>query len=121
MFAVRIKVVMARPRYIEIAENMLGSSAYEKVNSIPNIQAEFAGILVILAGRVPPRVLKQLMSLGPKTSHFYGLPKLHKDQLALRPTVSQCNGPLTYWQDGYTQNFGIQWSHTRRPSGTLWP
>ena len=86
-------VVISRPRYIEMAEKMLGSPVYEKVNSIPNIQAEFAGIRVILAGRVPPKIMKQVMSPGHKTPHLYGLLKLQKDTLALRPIVSQCNRP----------------------------
>ena len=82
-------VVLSRSRYVQIAEQMLNTDTYQKVSSIPDIQAEFSGILALLAGRIPSRVLQQLQLPGPKLPHFYGLPKLHKKLLALRPIVSQ--------------------------------
>ncbi|XP_074641212.1 uncharacterized protein LOC141898959 [Tubulanus polymorphus] len=66
-----------------------------KSNPLPRMQANFNRSLSDIIKRFPSakETLNKFHSRLPSLPYIYGLPKIHKDNVPLRPIVSNCNSP----------------------------
>ena len=92
-------VIMEKKDYIKKAEELLNTDTYKKIpedptnkqknrliNTLKNIKSE---------GGLNEEAYKRLYPTGAVSSKFYGLPKVHKPGILLRPLVSS-KGTATY-------------------------
>jgi peptide-methionine (R)-S-oxide reductase len=101
--------VMNTADYLNKVEEMLNdTSVYEEVSTDDSLDVkQHADNLLNLlqqAGYISSKNLKFLTDFAARTPIFYGLPKLHKENIPLRPVVSQINGPtnmVNYLVDKY--------------------
>ncbi|CAH3158681.1 unnamed protein product [Pocillopora meandrina] len=98
-------VVMDKQQYHDKALSLLNDkSTYAVLNSDPTskTQRKLNKMLLNLkkAGRISDSTYKMLYSSNGLCPHFYGLPKIHKPGIPLRPIVSFVNSP-TYAISGY--------------------
>src|ERR1044072_5366089 len=77
--------------YIEKAEIMLNiPSTCEKLNNNPlNSQTYYFRNHV--KNLLPTEIYKKLIINNPSLPYFYGIPKLHKHNIPLRPIISSTN------------------------------
>ena len=77
--------------YISKAENMLNdASTYEKLNNNPlNSQSYY--FKNHARKLLPTEIYKQMIVNNPSLPYFYGIPKLHKPNVPLRPIISCTN------------------------------
>ena len=61
----------------------------------PALQRKMNGVLLKLKkeNRITPKVYNRLRCSSGTTPHIYGLPKVHKENVPLRPIVSFCTSP----------------------------
>ena len=90
-------VVWSRPLYIQEALRQLSDGRfYERLDRDPlklyqnKVKATVDDM--ISKNELPP-LAKNLIVTTPQTSHFYLLPKIHKQNTPGRPIVSACNCP----------------------------
>ena len=82
-------VVMPKSKYIQFCHTHLADClTYETVKAIPSIQPMFLEAAADLLKILPARVRRRLQALGTRMPNFYGLPKLHKNPVVIRPIVS---------------------------------
>ena len=74
----------------------LDGPAYAKVTDIPPVNRLLLAAAAPVWHSLPPRVQRRLEQPGMRFPNFYGLPKLHKTPLAIRPILSSINSD-TYW------------------------
>ena len=67
--------------------DLIGNGGYFKVNKDP-IERKLSQILVKNKDLIPQTKQRQRMQHYSKISRIYGLPKIHKDGIPLRPIVS---------------------------------
>ena len=92
-------VVINKINYIEKAEELLNKETYRKIpedltvrwknkliNVLRNIKTE---------GGLSEEVYRRLYPTGARSSKFYGMPKIHKPCIPLRPIISSI-GTVTY-------------------------
>ena len=51
---------------------------------------------------LPHAVAQSLCLTGPRLAHLYGLPKTHKEKLAMRPILSATYTIIILWRNGLT-------------------
>ena len=94
----RSTVVMDRSEYDQKIRTLLADTkTYKKLNRDPaaSLERRMNDILLSLnrTGSIPDLLYRQLRSSSGMTSLFYGLPKIHKPQVPLRPIASFINSP----------------------------
>ena len=92
-------VIMNAEDYTKKAEDLLNQPTYRPINSDPTVRLKNKLITLLKSfkaeGRVKEEVYKRLYPTGAGSSKFYGLPKIHKVGIPLRPIVSSI-GTVTY-------------------------
>ena len=92
-------VVVDKEDYIKKAEHLLQQSNYKKINSDPTNKHKnkLIGLLKTIKtqGGMNDNLYKRLYPTGANAPKFYGLPKVHKDNIPLRPIVSSV-GSVSY-------------------------
>jgi hypothetical protein len=97
--------VIDKSFYTSLVNHHLDCPSYEKLETNP-LQATIEGINKTLEtltnNKAIPHELQTKLSPPdePRIGLFYGLPKLHKPKLAIRPIISNCNHPtsnLSQW------------------------
>jgi hypothetical protein len=84
--------------YVDKVSQMLNDSkVYSKLNNMDAISTKEQADIILLnlfrRGRITHKQFSFLTDFIPRNPIFYGLPKLHKAGVPLRPVVSQVNGP----------------------------
>lgn len=95
-----VTVAMNKHTYGELAESILGDEKYyKKINKNPTItiQNKCNEKIKQLASKqyITQDVAKSLYNYNAVPPRFYGLPKVHKQELSLRPIVSSINTPTS--------------------------
>ena len=96
----RVTVVMNKKEYEEKCQRLLeDSKTYQKLKGDPTqkFKKELVSVLKDLKERgvTPPALHKKLYPTVDQPPRFYGLPKVHKKAMPLRPIVSSI-GTITY-------------------------
>ena len=90
-------VVMDREDYDKIRTLLADTGTYKTLPRDPTLSQErkMNAILLLLmrAGAIPERLYYHLRSSAEKVPLLYGLPKIHKPEIPLRPMVSFVNSP----------------------------
>ena len=81
---------MDRVEYANKPADLIGNGGYCKVKKDPTLKGErnLSQILGKNKDLIPQTKYRQLIQLYSKLPHIYGLPKIHKDGIPLRPIVS---------------------------------
>ena len=92
-------VVLDKEDYIKRAEDLLEDNTYKKIaeDPTPKQKNKLINILrnIKAEGGLKEEVYKRLYPTGAGSPKFYGLPKLHKAGIPLRPIISSI-GTVTY-------------------------
>ena len=96
----RVTVVMKKSEYQEKCEHLLNDEkTYKKLKGDPTrkYKAELGNVLRDLKDRkmITPDLHRKLYPTVDQPPRFYGLPKVHKNNIPLRPIVSSI-GTITY-------------------------
>ncbi|XP_071440274.1 uncharacterized protein [Hetaerina americana] len=86
-------VLMKRGDYEMKISRMLEDSTYRKLRSDPTAKAERDTRALIKNSTIPREHQTRLFPSAAKPPRLYGLPKVHKEGVPLRPIVSQIDGP----------------------------
>ena len=107
-------VLMLRDQYLEFCLSHLRTGPYQRVHQIPlngmiaTIRRFHTQLLTALPVRSKEfKIIVHQLDLK-KTNRFYGLMKLHKNPIGLRPIVSNAGGPLyglSVWLDVQLQPY----------------
>ena len=83
-------VAMDRLDYSNKLADLIGSGGYCKVKKDPTLKMErkLSQILGKNKDLIPQTKYRELIQHYSKLPHIYGLPKIHKDGIPLRPVVS---------------------------------
>jgi hypothetical protein len=74
-------------------DSLLEDSAYRKLNRDPTDSIERKTIQILKKSSLPDDLRKQLQPAGSRAPRLYGLPKIHKTGVPLRPIVSNIGAP----------------------------
>ena len=92
-------VVMAKDDYIYKSEELLQSSTYKILTTDPTTKHKNKLISLLKSimaeGEINDNTYKRLYPTGAGTSKYYGLSKVHKKEIPLRPIISSV-GSVTY-------------------------
>ena len=90
-------VVMEKHMYIEkVNEHLRDGSVYELVTTRgEDLEKEVCAFLGKWKKDFPKKLLEAVTPRHTSLPTFYGLPKVHKQGIPLRPVVAACDGPLT--------------------------
>jgi hypothetical protein len=121
----RATVVMDRIVYEEKLDNLLSGGEYAPLSKNPTSSIENK-VKAVLRENKCYFSKQQLFEISPqfsKSPHLYGLPKLHKDNIPLRPIVSSIDSP-TYRLSKYilpilTPLFGDSFSYIKNSGDFL--
>ena len=86
-------VVMKTDDYKEKIKNLLDPVTYKKLKHDPTTTILRKTNQLIRASSIEPDIKKNLCSSEALTPRLYGLPKIHKENLPLRPIVSAIGSP----------------------------
>jgi hypothetical protein len=88
-------VVLDESKYNDKINTLLESGAYEPVPKDPTAKVErkVQQILAKFKTVLPTEVKRKLTPYHSKPPHLYGLPKIHKPDIPLRPIVSSIGSP----------------------------
>lgn len=96
-----VTVAMKRDDYVRLSEDLLNDEKYYKVLNkdptltIQNKTNDLIKNLLLKNEYITPEKAKKLYNYNSIPAFFYGLPKIHKPTLSLRPIVSSINTPTT--------------------------
>ena len=92
-------VVMNKEEYMKKAEELLYQNTYKTISNDPTnkYKNKLINLLktIMAEGGISDAVYKRLYPTGAGAPTFYGLPKIHKEGMPLRPIVSSI-GATTY-------------------------
>ena len=92
-------VVISKVDYIEKAEELLNEETYKKIPEDPTVKQKNKLINILrnikTEGGLSEEVYRRLYPTGAGSPKFYGLPKIHKPGIPLRPIISSI-GTVTY-------------------------
>ena len=92
-------VVLDKEGYIKKAEDLLEDNTYKKLAEDPTTKQKNKLISILrnikAEGGLKEEMYKRLYPTGAGSPKFYGLPKIHKDGIPLRPIISTI-GTVTY-------------------------
>ena len=92
-------VIMLKDDYnCKMNDLLMDQTVYEKLNKPPIVRAELPYKITHLlrTKQITDEIYKKVTCINPITPRIYGLPKLHKNGIPLRPIVSNINS-LTYF------------------------
>lgn len=85
---------MNRSEYEEkMLDRLLNSGSYKKLNKDPTIKIVKEMTAAIKSSSLDNEVKEKLIPKNCVTSQIYGLPKVHKDNVPLRPIVNTIGSP----------------------------
>ena len=94
-----VLVVLNTEDYIKKAEDLLNQNTYRVLTSDPTMKLKNRMINLLKSikskGGITEELYKRLYPTGAGSPKFYGLPKIHKPEMPLRPIVSSI-GAVTY-------------------------
>ena len=94
-----VLVVLNTEDYIKKAEDLLNQNTYRVLTSDPTMKLKNKMINLLKSikskGGITEELYKRLYPTGAGSPKFYGLPKIHKPGMPLRPIVSSI-GAVTY-------------------------
>ncbi|XP_046406218.1 uncharacterized protein LOC124171124 [Ischnura elegans] len=96
-------VLMKKEDYNRKMEELLSDLVYHKLEKIPMAKADWETRAIIKRSYIPVEEQRRLIVSVPKPPRLYGLPKIHKEGVPLRPIVSQIDAP-TYHLAQYIAN-----------------
>ena len=92
-------VVLNKEEYIEKAEHLLNQQTYRKIKEVPTSKQKSKLIKlpkkIKAEGGISEEKYKKMYPTGAGSPIFYGLPKIHKQDIPLRPIVSS-TGTVSY-------------------------
>ena len=92
-------VVMDRKEYIDKATNLLSQPVYRTIDMDPTNKCKAKLIILLQKLKreigLEDHIYKYMYPMGYTSLKFYGLPKIHKANTPLRPTVSS-RGSVSY-------------------------
>ena len=92
-------MLMIKKEYIQKAEDLLNKPTYKLIPADPNTRQKIKLINLLknikVEGGINEETNKKMYPTGSGFPKFYGLPKIHKPGIPLRPTVSS-RGTVTY-------------------------
>ena len=92
-------VVIDKDEYIKKAEDLLKEKTYKKIAEDPTVKQKNKLINILrnikTEGGLKEEVYRRLYPTGAGSPKFYGLPKIHKSGIPLRPIISSI-GTVTY-------------------------
>ena len=87
-----VLVVMDKQDYVQKAKELLDQPTYRNITIDPTIKHKNKLVNILKAikteGEIDEALYKKLYPTGAGPSKFYGLPKIHKEGIPLRPIVS---------------------------------
>ncbi|XP_046393718.1 uncharacterized protein LOC124161442 [Ischnura elegans] len=86
-------VVMERKEYDSKVRALLQETTYRVLRTDPTAKTIREAKEIIKKSSIPREELRTLLPTAPKPPRFYGLPKVHKEGIPLRPIVSQIDAP----------------------------
>ena len=92
-------VVMDREEYERKSEDLLNQPTYRVLSSDPTTKQKNKLIAILknikLEGEINDNIYRKIYPTGASTPKYYGLPKVHKKDVPLRPIISS-RGSATY-------------------------
>ena len=92
-------MVMDSEDYIKKAEEVLNTSTYKAISTDPTTKYKNKLIALLKTikaeGGINDTIYRRLYHTGAGSPKFYGLPKVHKEGMHLRPIISS-RGSVTY-------------------------
>ena len=92
-------VVIDKAEYIKKAEDLLKEKTYKTITEDPTVKQKNRLINILrnikTEGGLNEETYKRLYPTGAGSPKFYGLPKIHKSGIPLRPIISSI-GTVTY-------------------------
>ena len=105
-------VAMDNSAYLEKANSLLSDTVTYRAllsNPVERVRREFKkNLLTLIASCPDAQICEQLMPRTSNLSYFHAIPKIHKDNIPLRPIVSNIgsvNRPLSKWISKYTSPY----------------
>ncbi|XP_046406364.1 uncharacterized protein LOC124171266 [Ischnura elegans] len=86
-------VLMKQVEYQKKISELLSDTIYRKLGKNPMAKAERETKAIIKKSSIPLEEKRGLITSAPKPPRLYGLPKVHKEGVPLRPIVSQIDAP----------------------------
>jgi uncharacterized protein YaaW (UPF0174 family) len=86
--------------------SLLGDSAYKKLNKDSTDSIERKTTKLLKKSSLPEDLHKQMQPSGSRAPQLYGLPKIHKKGVPLRPIISNI-GALTYQLAKHLTGFSL--------------
>ncbi|XP_046397983.1 uncharacterized protein LOC124164734 [Ischnura elegans] len=86
-------VLMKKEEYQKKISELLSDTIYRKLGKNPMAKAERETKAIIKKSSIPSEEKRGLITSAPKPPRLYGLPKVHKEGVPLRPIVSQIDAP----------------------------
>ncbi|XP_076655132.1 uncharacterized protein LOC143360299 [Halictus rubicundus] len=96
-------VVINKDDYIKKARDLLDDTTYRTLRKDPTKTLERITTTIIKQAKLPDHVHKTIIPKESKAPRLYGLPKIHKPDIPLRPIVSTIGSP-TYKLAKYLTN-----------------
>jgi hypothetical protein len=93
-------VILNTSDYKQKSTSILEDPAYRRLTRDPTDSTERKTALLLKKSTLTEDIRKQLRSSGSRPPRLYGLPKIHKEGVPLRPTVSNTGTP-TYQLSKY--------------------
>ncbi|XP_046391554.1 uncharacterized protein LOC124159689 [Ischnura elegans] len=93
-------VLMTRKDYNEKISQLLDDPAYQQLKSNPTTRIERQVKELIKRSSIPQETQRNLIPSAEKPPRLYGLPKIHKEGVPLRPIVSQIGAPTYLLSNG---------------------
>ncbi|XP_046387902.1 uncharacterized protein LOC124157319 [Ischnura elegans] len=86
-------VVMNKEDYISKINDLLNDDTYSEEKLDPTSRTQKGIKHIINQSSIPPEERKWIIESAPKPPRLYGLPKIHKQGVPLRPIVSAIDSP----------------------------
>ncbi|XP_076396721.1 uncharacterized protein LOC143265924 [Megachile rotundata] len=86
-------VIMDRNEYVKKVHDLLDNTTYRTVNKDPTPSVERATTTLIKNAKLPDPITKAILPKESKAPRLYGLPKIHKPNIPLRPIISTIGSP----------------------------
>ena len=107
-------VVLDKEDYIQKAEELLQQPNYKILTSDPTTKHKNKLIALLKSikadGGMNDNLYKKLYPTGASSPKFYGLPKVHKEGIPLRPIVSSIDQFPMKQQRNYPEYWNIWWA-----------
>lgn len=87
-------VIMNRNEYEQKVNDIIQGEEFETLNSDPTKKfTQKIKNIIKITTFISPEVLKHIVPMNPRSPLLYGLPKIHKENIPMRPVVSYIGAP----------------------------